>query len=352
MVAGVALFLLCMGSAMGWAGLEFDTDGDCDVDGVNIHAFLSDGTFSMTEDLSGLASELGTVEPCCDAPGSGDPIDGYPKWQERTLMVFVNMVRMAPREYRDKYMADWQVSMPDDGILNADRFPAVHPLYWNLGLNQAARYHAEDMAFNCQTLQHASCDGTSTWDRIARYYSYTGWRGENVADGYSAPRDTVNQFLCDRVGSTCAADGSADDGHRDNIMNGLFKEMGGGHAKGNYHYWVQDFGGRTPDGFPPIVSAAHDFVTSNVTSFFLNYYAPQNGAPEEVRVVVDGAEYLLALDSGQAEAGTYRKDLTTASGCRSYYFMVKTGCGNCYRYPETSHFHTYGEGGCLSDYEK
>nr|WP_320192354.1 CAP domain-containing protein [uncultured Desulfobacter sp.] len=346
----IVLFFLCIGSGFAWAGLEFSMDEDCDVDGEDIHAFVLDDTFSMGDDLSGLAGAFGTVQEDCSLLGGDDPVDGYPKWRERALIVFVNMVRMAPREYFTKYMADWEQFMPADGILSATRFPAVHPLCWNLGLNQAARYHAEDMAFNCQTFQHASCDGTSPWDRIKRYYLDFSWIGENIALGYSSPRHTVNQLLCDQYGGVCVVDGSAYDGHRDNIMSGNFNEMGGGHAEGNYHYWVQDFGARDLDDFSPIVSATHYFLSENATTFFLNYYDPQDGPPAQVSVIVDDSEYNLVLDTGSAQAGTYRKDLTSASGCRSYYFMVKTGDGTSYRYPEAFYLHTYGEGGCTSDY--
>ena len=118
-----------------WAGLNFDLDGDCDVDGVEIFELLSNNSLNITEYLPGMASEFGTVEDCCQPIGVGTPVDGYPNWQERTMIVFTNMVRMAPIEYRETYMADYLY--PTDNILSL--YPAVAPLHWNYELNQAAR---------------------------------------------------------------------------------------------------------------------------------------------------------------------------------------------------------------------
>ncbi len=89
------VLLIVLNVALSWAGLTYDSDGDCDVDGVDLSLLLSVGSPS----LSGIALEFGAVEKCCEYIGVGSPIDGYPNWQERTMIVFTNMVRMAPIEY-------------------------------------------------------------------------------------------------------------------------------------------------------------------------------------------------------------------------------------------------------------
>lgn len=338
------VLLIVLNVALSWAGLTYDSDGDCDVDGVDLSLLLSVGSPS----LSGIALEFGAVEECCEYIGVGSPIDGYPNWQERTMIVFTNMVRMAPIEYRDTYMASFE--FPAGGILNSSLYPAVAPLYWNHELNQSARFHAEDMAFNCG-LQHDSCDGTSWYDRISSFYPYSVALAENVAYGFNLPWMTVNLFLCERYGSVCEPDGSGSDGHRANIMGDQLREIGTGHAWGSSDYWVQDFGGRQPDLQPPVVAASHAFFEDGVTSFFLNYFDSTGAAPMKIVVVLNYIEYPLFLDTGTVSTGSYRTDVVEAAECRSYFFLVTAGNGVCYRYPATSHFDTYGEGSCLTDYD-
>jgi hypothetical protein len=207
------------------------------------------------------------------------------------------------------------------------------------------------MAFNCNELRHDSCDGTAWSTRIESFYGDSGMISENVAAGFNCPWMIVNLFLCEAYDQPCALDHSGQDGHRANIMRAASREIGVGYAKANTTYWVQDFGGGTPEGMAPVVAASHAFITSGQTSFFLNYYDTEGGPPGQVQVVVDGSEYSLDLDIGQDDAGSYRVDLAEASVCRKYYFMVKAGDGTCYRYPAESYFYTYGEGGCELDYE-
>jgi len=342
--------LIVLNATLLWAGLIYDLDGDCDVDGEELFTLLSAGSHKIADNLPGFAAEFGSAQECCEPIGVGSPIDGYPSWQERTMIVFTNMVRLAPIEYRDAYMADYE--FPAGGILN--QYPAVTPLYWNHELNQAARFHAEDMAFNCNTLQHDSCDGTSWSDRIRRFYPYSVALGENVAYGFRTPWATANAFLCDRYGSTCAPDspdGSGFDGHRKNIMGPQYREIGTGYAKDSRDYWVQDFGGRQPDFRSPLVSGSHAFLEDGLTSFFLNYHESSAAAPRKILLVLDDIQYSLDLDTGNVASGTYRVDVARASGCRPYVFLATASDGTCYRYPATSKFYTYEEGDCQQDYD-
>ena len=65
------------------------------------------------------------------AQSYGVPVSGYPNWHERTVLVLTNIVRMAPIDYRDSYMADWPAGT--GGILQS--YSSVDPIYWNLELN-------------------------------------------------------------------------------------------------------------------------------------------------------------------------------------------------------------------------
>ena len=343
------VLLIVLNSTFLWADLNFDQDDDCDVDGLDLFKLISNPSNSFEDILPDFVGEFGTTGFCCTIIGAGTPIDGYPSWQERTMIVFTNMVRMAPIEYRDIYMTG--LTFPAEGVLNL--YPAVAPLYWNHELNLAARFHAEDLAFNCQTLQHDSCDGTSWFVRIRNFYPYSGAIGENIAYGYSMPWTTINAFLCDKYGSTCASDSPGPggyDGHRENIMNSGFREIGTGHAQETLNYWVQDFGGQSSGFQSPVVSATHAFLEIRITSFFLNYRNSNGTAPREVKLVLDDNHYSLELDTGTESAGTYRVDVESASVCRPYFFLVRDIDGACYRYPGTSHFYTYNEGDCTLDY--
>lgn len=58
--------------------------------------------------------------------------------------------------------------------------------------------------------------------------------GENIAAGYPSARETVEQWM-------------NSEGHRENILNPAFRELGVGYAYKDYstyhHYWVQLFRG-------------------------------------------------------------------------------------------------------------
>ncbi|MFE7357946.1 CAP domain-containing protein [Streptomyces sp. NPDC057543] len=101
------------------------------------------------------------------------------------------------------------------------------PLTKNAKLTKAARAHSADMAFH-RNMSHMSSDGSAARDRITG--SGYDWRayGENVAHGYATPEDVVAGWM-------------HSPGHRRNILDCSFKEIGVGVAQpGNY--WTQDFG--------------------------------------------------------------------------------------------------------------
>ncbi|MFG2991395.1 CAP domain-containing protein [Streptomyces sp. NPDC048257] len=97
----------------------------------------------------------------------------------------------------------------------------------NAKLTKAAQDHSADMASH-SNMSHTGSDGSDPGARITRA-GYT-WRtyGENVAYGYSSPEKVMEGWMNSQ-------------GHRENILNCSFKEIGIGLAQpGNY--WTQDFG--------------------------------------------------------------------------------------------------------------
>ena len=74
---------------------------------------------------------------------------------------------------------------------------------------------------------HVSQDGRTMSDRIEKYTSSYGYKGENIALGYSTPEEVVKGWM-------------SSEGHRANILNKNYTDIGVGYNNG---YWVQNFGG-------------------------------------------------------------------------------------------------------------
>lgn len=112
-------------------------------------------------------------------------------------------------------------------LVNSERSKAgCSPVTLNAKLSKAAQDHSTDMASH-KNMSHTGSDGSNPGERITRA-GYT-WRtyGENVAYGYSTPERVMAGWM-------------SSPGHKRNILNCGFKEIGVGLAQpGNY--WTQDF---------------------------------------------------------------------------------------------------------------
>lgn len=113
-------------------------------------------------------------------------------------------------------------------LVNQERAAAGCPvLTLNAKLTQAAQGHSADMASH-GTMSHTGSDGSDPGLRITRAgYTWSSY-GENVAYGYSTPEKVMEGWM-------------NSPGHRQNILNCSFKEIGIGLAQPN-HYWTQAFG--------------------------------------------------------------------------------------------------------------
>ncbi|WP_077799311.1 CAP domain-containing protein [Streptomyces sp. JHA26] len=113
-------------------------------------------------------------------------------------------------------------------LVNAERGKAgCSPVKVNATLTEAAQKHSEDMAAS-GTMSHTGSDGSSPADRITGAgYSWSSY-GENVAYGYSTPEQVMQGWM-------------NSPGHRENILNCSFQEIGVGLAQPG-SYWTQDFG--------------------------------------------------------------------------------------------------------------
>lgn len=277
--------------------------------------------------------------------GYGDFSDELPSRLEREVLVMTNAVRMDPVGFRDKFIKNAVILLPSN-------YPAVEPVWYNQELSKAARIHSEDMANNCG-LSHNSCDGTTFFKRVTSYYKGSGWLGENIATGNSTGIQTVIQWLRDdNTQKIPASDKSSSDGHRQNIMNAQYHEMGAGYSYSKsrqwYHFWTQDFGGGI--GFDyKIPSGCHFSIPGTATeiSFAANYYDKSGTAPEKASVFIDNIEHSMVLFLGKASSGTYIYSTSDDKKPHCYYFLF-TSKDHTIRYPQTNTLSTSSDSGCLS----
>jgi uncharacterized protein YkwD len=293
------------------------------------------------------------VAPTNDS-GYGVPSAGYPTWNERTLVVLTNAVRIAPRDWYTKYLQPaYSTAVANVAVLAATTYPAVPPLRYDVRLGESSRAQSNDLANTpgC-AFQHNSCDGGSPSTRISSYFGIPNVPfGENIAAGDSTAMGVINLWLCDAAtyDGPCSPDGNGD-GHRSNIMQASFGLVGTGYATGTNqytYYWTQDFVSRQNPP-PPLVDGSHLFPNSGYIDFYANYVG--TAPPTAVSVFIDGAENAMSLDLGTALSGTYRVELSTASACREYYFTATDGSSTTWRYPSAGSFATAGEGTCMQDY--
>ena len=78
--------------------------------------------------------------------GYGVPVEGYPSHDERELLLWTNAARVAPDEFTDEYSAGG--CSTDD--FSDDELTAKPPLYLDLGLTEASRYHPEIGRASCR----------------------------------------------------------------------------------------------------------------------------------------------------------------------------------------------------------
>ncbi len=119
-------------------------------------------------------------------------------------------------------------------LTNAQRTAqGLAPLRLNQNLVNSASWFAADMAaHNVLNLTHVDSLGRDAPTRILAFGYPWSWYGENIAMGYPSADAVVSAWM-----------GSP--GHRENILNGIFTEIGVGHAVRNgRNWWVQDFGRR------------------------------------------------------------------------------------------------------------
>ena len=237
--------------------------------------------------------------------------DGYPSWAERDVHIWTNMMRVDPEEFFGPGN-DWGASCDFSDFYASER-EMMAPLYYDFNLNDAARFHSIDMWEN-DWFDHPSSDGTSFGARMGRFYTDSSWVGENIAMGYpDAMVAVVHGWMCSA-------------GHRANIMNADYNELGTGVVS---TYYTQDFANGDVFTASPIAMGNHNpMMPAGSVNFFVDY---QGGEPDRIQVMVDGVPTDLDLEFGEADQGVYTATISmpvlpaTAPNCHSYYFRWEAG---------------------------
>lgn len=257
--------------------------------------------------------------------------EGYPSWADRDTHLWTNAARVDPEAFEDDYQSGGCSYYED---FSDDEMEPKAPLYYSRELNEAAVYHSEDMEESGE-FSHDSSDGTSFADRVARYYTETGYLGENIAMGYGSGYNSVF------VGWMCS-----ESGHRANIMGGDYTELGTG-VSGSYY--TQDFAAGTADTDSPVAMGLH---SPQSPSAELDFYADwqDDDAPVMLDIVVDGQASPLELAWGDETQGIFATRLSWEDdgGCHAYFFTWETAAGLTGSFPESG---SYLIGSCDEDYD-
>jgi hypothetical protein len=235
--------------------------------------------------------------------GYGDvTTDGYPSWGERDVHMWTNTVRVDPHAFFGPEATVVRGCDIDDFV--GDEATPKAPLYYDYDLNDAGRFHSQDMYDN-DWFDHDSSDGTSFGDRVARFYTESGYIGENIAVGYANAESAVLD------GWMCSA------GHRANIMNGDYNELGVGVVR---LYYTQDFSAGTVSTTSPIAMGSHlPEIPLGPVEFLVDF---QGFEPDTIDVIVDGYPMPALLTYGVAHQGVYTAAMTNLGelDCYEYYF--------------------------------
>jgi uncharacterized protein YkwD len=138
----------------------------------------------------------------------------------------INLARTSPRAYAQILAAE---STPSPALREAVAFlqkaKPLAPVTVSEPMSAASRQHVFDQGAR-GTTGHRGSDGSSPWNRLARFGRWRGYAGEVICYGRQTARETVAALIVD--------DGVPDRGHRKNIFNSAFSVAGiawGVHAR-------------------------------------------------------------------------------------------------------------------------
>ncbi len=305
-------------------------------------------------------------------PLAGEPVNGFPNWQERVIHEWINRARVDPQADLAGCPAG---NCPEN---TGGCYVSQDPLIWSTAVGKAARFHSAEMARqgffshpshctlvpNLNSLYPGSCDGsaacscaggisfcnpacTDTWGRIS-LFGATG-TGEIIAAGYTTVNDAFYGWLWEDSNSTsCSLYQNPSppydtNGHRWLILRST-SAVGTGYesvAGSPYtRYYTGDFGGANSP-IPKIPSGAHYPQQASSIDFWANW--KDSAGPQTAAVNVDGTCHPMSLQRGSATNGAWAATGVSGlgTGCPRYYFTFVDSGGTENTYPSTG---SYGIG--------
>jgi uncharacterized protein YkwD len=192
---------------------------------------------------------------------------------EQYMIEMINRARANPAAEAARYGIDLNEGLAAGTISTAPK----QPLAANANLTDSSRTHSQWM-IDTDTFAHTGAGGSTPQDRMsAAGYAFTGtWSwGENIAwrsfSGSSPSASLLAQLHQDLFVDTTVAGR----GHRIDIMNPSFREVGAGFTSGTFQRWTAgmlttDFASESGSGFLTGV-AYQDTVTAD------HFYTPGEG---------------------------------------------------------------------------
>jgi serralysin len=234
-----------------------------------------------------------------------------PTAQDQLMLELVNRARANPQAEADRLLSGNLNEGLASGTIST---AAKQPLAFNLNLNAAAEGHSQWM-LDTDVFSHTGANGSSPWTRITNAgYTYSG-AGENLA--WKGTTGTVNftQFVIDNHNNLFVDAGVPGRGHRTNLMNASYREVGISSLQGqfttggtNYNSVIstQDFGYSSNSG-PFLTGVVYtDAVTND------NFYTVGEGL---------GSVTITASNANTTAS-------TTTWGSGGYTLAVPTGTYN------------------------
>jgi hypothetical protein len=296
-------------------------------------------------------------------PLVGEPVNGFPNWQERVIHEWINRARVDP-----------QADLAGCGANCAENIGGCYtpqvPLIWDANAGRSARYHSAEMGLqsffahdsnctlvsNLNSLYPGSCGGSAScacvgglstcnpsctpwYSRIGLFGA--GASGEIIAAGYPDANSAFYAWLWEPSSSTSCSFGGAN-GHRWLILTET-SAVGAGYQSGSgpyTRYYTGDFADSNSP-IPRIPSGAHNPQQAGSIDFWANWY--DSAPPQSAAVNVDGICTPMTLQRGSASNGAWAAlgIAGLGSGCHRYFFTFHDSSGNEVTYPTTG---SYGIG--------
>lgn len=216
-----AVVLTWDGSTSGMPAVRTGRDGSFRVR-LTIPRDASSGGHTLQASAGGMQASTSVEVTSANAPPPAAPTTAPAPPATATSAPAPTTPPASDSSYRDRLLT----------LVNEARArESLNPVRANDALNRAAQSYAETMRdTNC--FSH-TCQPEPNFVRRAEAAGYQPWRnlGENIAYGYPTADAVFNGWM-------------NSPGHRANILNGAFRDMGAGMASGgtNGPYWAQEFG--------------------------------------------------------------------------------------------------------------